>query len=69
MNSAFRTPRRISVTVPFAIYDQLAEKSDLEGRSVSNLAAYLLEAALSRLGEPEQRTVGAALPLLDVRFK
>jgi transcription initiation factor TFIIIB Brf1 subunit/transcription initiation factor TFIIB len=68
MNSAFKTPRRISVTVPFAIYDQLAEKSDLEGRSVSNLAAYLLEAALSRLQEPEPKAVAAARPVVGVRF-
>ena len=47
MNSAFKTPRRISITVPCAIYDQLVEKSGVEGRSISNLAAYLLESALA----------------------
>lgn len=48
MHSVFKAPRRISVTVPCAIYDRLVEKSDDEGRSISNLAAYLLEAALAQ---------------------
>ncbi|MCP9802294.1 hypothetical protein KBY75_01780 [Cyanobium sp. T1G-Tous] len=40
---AFRKPRHISITVPENVYNKLAETSALEGRSVSNLAAYLLE--------------------------
>jgi hypothetical protein len=41
-----RSPRRLTVTLPFALYCALVERSDQEGRSLSNLAAYLLEAAL-----------------------
>jgi hypothetical protein len=41
--AAFRKPRRISITVPENVYNKLAECSTLEGRSISNLAAYLLE--------------------------
>lgn len=43
---AFRKPRRISITVPENVYNKLAECSSLEGRSISNLAAYLLENVL-----------------------
>ncbi len=43
---AFRTPRRVSITIPFGTYQQLLQRSDEQGRSLSNLAAYLLESAL-----------------------
>jgi hypothetical protein len=42
----FRKPRRITVTVPDQIYRTLLERSTREGRSISNLAAYLLECAV-----------------------
>jgi hypothetical protein len=38
---------RLSVTVPYSLYSLLEERSCREGRSMSNLAAYLLECALS----------------------
>jgi hypothetical protein len=43
---AFRYPRRLTITLPQNIYHQLVERSDWEGRSMSNLAAYLLETSL-----------------------
>ena len=43
-----RSPMRLSVTVPYRLYQMLQERSDLEGRSMSNLAAYMLEQGLSR---------------------
>lgn len=46
-NPAFRSPRRITITLPFGAYQRLLERSELEGRSLSNLAAYLLEHAMS----------------------
>lgn len=46
-NPAFRAPRRITITVPYGAYQRLLERSELEGRSLSNLAAYLLEHAMS----------------------
>ena len=42
---SFRSPRRISITVAHHTYNRLIEQSDREGRSLSNLAAYLLELA------------------------
>ncbi len=43
----FRKPRRVTVTVPDHIYSSLLERSSREGRSISNLAAYLLERAVA----------------------
>lgn len=40
------TPRRITVTIPSKLYGELVERSDREGRSLSNLVAFLLETAL-----------------------
>jgi hypothetical protein len=42
----FRKPQRISITVSHHLYELLTQCSDLQGRSVSNLAAFLLESAL-----------------------
>lgn len=41
-----RRPVRISITVSQAVHEALLNRSDFEGRSLSNLAAFLLEAAL-----------------------
>ena len=40
------TPRRITVTIPSKLHQELVERSDREGRSLSNLVAFLLETAL-----------------------
>jgi len=45
---AFRAPHRISITLAHNTYQQLLERSDFEGRSLSNLAAYLLETSLEK---------------------
>jgi hypothetical protein len=42
----FLRPNRLSVTVPHSLYRSLERRAVLEGRSLSNLAAYLLESAL-----------------------
>ena len=44
---AFRAPKRITITVPFSTHEKLLMRSDEQGRSLSNLAAYLLELSLS----------------------
>jgi len=40
-----RSPRRVTITLPWALYRWLQQRSDQEGRSLSNLAAHLLETA------------------------
>ncbi len=44
--SAFRTPRRITITIPNGVYEELIARSNQEGRSLSNLAAFLIEKTL-----------------------
>lgn len=41
-----RKPRRVSVTVCDSTYRNLLEMSDEQGRSISNLAAFLVERGL-----------------------
>ena len=43
---ARRSPQRVSITLPWALHCQLREQADYEGRSLSNLAAHLLEASI-----------------------
>ncbi|MFM7314891.1 MAG: ribbon-helix-helix domain-containing protein [Cyanobium sp.] len=38
-----RSPQRLSVTLSHHLHQVLQERSDYEGRSMSNLAAFLLE--------------------------
>jgi hypothetical protein len=40
-----RKPQRICATVSWQVAQKLQERADYEGRSLSNLIAYLLEAA------------------------
>jgi hypothetical protein len=43
---SFRKPSRISITIPDSLYKHLVKKSVEEGRSLSNLSAFLIESAL-----------------------
>ena len=50
-----RQPRRISITLSYHVHQALLNRSEEEGRSVSNLCAFLLEDALrdaNRQGMP-----------------
>lgn len=49
-----RAPKRISITLPLRPYEQLLKRSDWEGRSLSNLAAYLLEQALNEFERQQE---------------
>ena len=51
-NSAFRSSQRLTITVAQSTLDSLVERSGLEGRSLSNLAAYLLESSLAERQAP-----------------
>jgi type II secretory pathway component PulK len=42
-----RHPQRITITLNWAVHQQLIERSGYEGRSLSNLAAHLLELSCS----------------------
>ena len=49
--SSFRSSQRLTITVAYSTLDALVERSNREGRSLSNLAAYLLESSLDRRGD------------------
>jgi len=44
----FRKPVRLTITMPHSIYAELQRVSSEQGRSLSNLASYLIEGALVR---------------------
>ena len=46
---AFRKPQRLTITVPWNLYDTLVQRSDQQGRSLSNLACYWLERQADQL--------------------
>jgi len=54
----FRSPRRITVTLAYQTFERLQQRCDSEGRSLSNLAAFLLEMGLQR----NTHDIGAAIP-------
>lgn len=43
---ASRRPQRLTITVSHHVAEHLVEHSNNQGRSISNLAAYLLEVAI-----------------------
>ena len=42
----YRKPQRVTITIPYGTHAELIRRSDSEGRSLSNLAAFLLEQSL-----------------------
>jgi hypothetical protein len=50
-----RRPTRVTITVPGPLFETLQERALHEGRSLSNLAAVLLERAMDR--SEQQRRV------------
>ena len=42
-----KAPKRLSITIPHSTYEAITERSNAEGRSLSNLAAFLLERGIS----------------------
>jgi hypothetical protein len=45
---ASRSPKRISITLPYSTLEMLVKRSNEEGRSLSNLAAFILEQGINR---------------------
>ena len=43
-----RSPKRITITISYETYQRLIARSEEEGRSLSNLSAFLLESCLVR---------------------
>ena len=58
-NPAFRSSQRLTITMAQATLEALIHRSSSEGRSISNLAAYLLEASLDN--QHERRSNGQGI--------
>ncbi len=43
LQAMMRKPQRITITLPWALYQALVQESGRQGRSMSNLASFLLE--------------------------
>jgi hypothetical protein len=44
-----KSPKRISITIPQALHESLTTQSTKQGRSLSNLAAFLLAKCLDNI--------------------
>lgn len=66
-----RQPRRISITLSYHVHESLLRRSDDEGRSLSNLCAFLLEDSLRDQRETTQTPPreGAADGMLLNKFR
>jgi hypothetical protein len=49
LDQDLKRPKRITITVSHSLYTKLRERSSREGRSISNLASYLLQDDLEGL--------------------
>jgi macrodomain Ter protein organizer (MatP/YcbG family) len=66
-----RQPRRISITLSYHVHEELLKRSEEEGRSMSNLCAFLLEDALRHNAAPISTPAGvlAGHPVSDARTR
>jgi hypothetical protein len=45
---ASRAPKRITITIPHSTFEAIIQRSNEEGRSLSNLAAFILEQGIHK---------------------
>ena len=45
---ASRSPKWVTITLPYSTLEMLVKRSNEEGRSLSNLAAFILEQGINR---------------------
>jgi hypothetical protein len=57
--TAMRKPQRISVTISYAVFEKLVSQSIAEGRSLSNLASYILERSINEtmVQDPDRKSI------------
>lgn len=51
----FLRPVRVTITIPHHAYEALVDRSNKQGRSLSNLAAFLLESSLEMVDSKQTR--------------
>lgn len=54
MRQLRKMTKRINVTLPDVVFEKLVNTANKQGRSIANLAAYLIEARLEEIEEKEQ---------------
>ncbi len=47
-NLLSRSPKRITITIPHSTFEAIVQRSNEEGRSLSNLAAFILEQGIQK---------------------
>jgi len=52
--SVFRSSQRVTITLPYSVYQRVVSLADDQGRSTSNLMAYLLERGIELLFPDQQ---------------
>ena len=55
-----RSPKRLTITIPFVVFSALEQRSVQEGRSLSNLAAFLIEQSLNPPNSPDPSIASTA---------
>jgi hypothetical protein len=55
LNLLTRKPRRMTITLPAKTFNDLVARSYREGRSMSNLSAFLLEQAMDQAEQSHPR--------------
>lgn len=43
-----KSPKRITITIPHSTFEAIIQRSNEEGRSLSNLAAFILEQGIQK---------------------
>jgi hypothetical protein len=59
-----RQPHRITITISFQVYQELLSRSEEEGRSMSNLCAYLLETSLHHATQSSTKPAQPAVVMI-----
>jgi hypothetical protein len=44
---ALKSPKRVTITIPYELHSYLVRRSNEEGRSLSNICAFLLENSIT----------------------
>jgi CopG-like RHH_1 or ribbon-helix-helix domain, RHH_5 len=60
--------KRINVTLPDSVVEELESWAEAQGRSLANLAAFLLESSVKQAKEKGEIPDGAASPVANREF-
>lgn len=55
MTHSPRVTKRINLSVPDIVFEELSDRANKQGRSIANLATFLIEVKLNEIKEREQQ--------------